>query len=592
MIGINKRCSRNGAIKKAKWDQFTAEIEKNLESTNQKSVSKAWKHFKTIILQAAQRHIPRGKRRKSKAWWCEEADQLMESKNKLREKVKDDPLARAEFNEASRKTLKRIQELKAESWREFATSLDPRTEPTKVFNAIRAMDGRRKEEHSGLPLEKSTRLLKTDAAKAQGFIREYVQTSKINISKKEKREMEKQLHSALSQRKEKNTESVELSFTEPELEDTLKQLKLGKTAGPDEISNEMLKHLGQTGRRYLLDLINNSWEKKEIPQDWKKATVIPILKPGKDAKKLGSYRPISLTSCTSKLMERLIQQKLMQVLESKKLLNVKQAGFRSLHSTEDQCLRISQAVSDGFNSVPMKRTVMVLVDFKRAFDTVWKVGLLHKLLALEIPSCYIKWIKQFLSDRQGRVSYGVAKSGYKKFHEGLPQGSVLSPTLFLCFINDITDKLPPNCEVSLFADDLALWTQSSDIDEAESSMQKALDVLENWSKKWKLEINVEKTEVTYFSNDNQEAKHQPYLELFGEVLNYNPYPRFLGVTFDRQLTFNGHIDILVKKVKTRLKIMQTLKGKTWGQNRSDLQIVYHVLITVVQHGHHPHRKHP
>ena len=222
----------------------------------------------------------------------------------------------------------------------------------------------------------------------------------------------------------------------------------------------------------------------------------------------------------------------------------------------------------------MKRTVMVLVDFKRAFDTVWKVGLLHKLLALEIPSCYIKWIKQFLSDRQGRVSYGVAKSGYKKFHEGLPQGSVLSPTLFLCFINDITDKLPPNCEVSLFADDLALWTQSSDIDEAESSMQKALDVLENWSKKWKLEINVEKTEVTYFSNDNQEAKHQPYLELFGEVLNYNPYPRFLGVTFDRQLTFNGHIDILVKKVKTRLKIMQTLKGKTWGQNRSDLRIVY------------------
>ena len=143
-----------------------------------------------------------------------------------------------------------------------------------------------------------------------------------------------------------------------------------------------------------------------------------------------------------------------KIASDERKLSPNQAGFRFLHSTEGQVLRISQQVSNGLNSTPMKRTMMTLIDFSRAFDTVWKRGLYKKLYDLDVPEYLILWIKAFLSDRIAQVMYGSAHSRYRSMVNGLPQGSVLSPILFICFINDICDDM--GVEVSLFADDLAI----------------------------------------------------------------------------------------------------------------------------------------
>jgi len=124
-----------------------------------------------------------------------------------------------------------------------------------------------------------------------------------------------------------------------------------------------LKQLGDRGTTELPRICNMSWINKTVPADWRKATIIPILKSGKPPNQPGLYRPISLMSCTAKFMERLVQERLSYLLESQNPLNCNQAGFRALCCTEDQCIWISQDIAHGFNEKPPKKTVMVLVDF-------------------------------------------------------------------------------------------------------------------------------------------------------------------------------------------------------------------------------------
>ena len=133
-----------------------------------------------------------------------------------------------------------------------------------------------------------------------------------------------------------------------ELQTALEKLKTRKSPGPDGITNEMLKHLGNTSLLKLLEIFNYSWETGTLPQIWREATVIPILKKGKDKKKPASYRPISMTSCTVKTLERIINQRLLWYLETEDILVKEQAGFRRFHSTEDQATYLAQEVEDAF----------------------------------------------------------------------------------------------------------------------------------------------------------------------------------------------------------------------------------------------------
>ena len=163
--------------------------------------------------------------------------------------------------------------------------------------------------------------------------------------------------------------------------------------------------------------------------------MIPIHKKGKDRVKPESYRPISLTSTVGKLMECMINTRLLWHLETKELLTPVQAGFRNHHSTEDQVTYIAQKIEDGFQD--QKHTLAVWIDMEKAFDKVWKDGLRQKLRKNGVTGCMYNWISQYLNNRKARVYVNGSYSRKKTMKEGVPQGGVLSPTLFLVFINDI-----------------------------------------------------------------------------------------------------------------------------------------------------------
>jgi hypothetical protein len=183
--------------------------------------------------------------------------------------------------------------------------------------------------------------------------------------------------------------------------------------------------------------------------------MIILPKPGKDSKFPQNLRPISLLSTTGKLFEKVILKIVKKHIGEKGLLNAGQFGFRSRHSTTLQCMRLTDNVTLNFNNLCM---AVVFLNLVKAFDTTCHDGLLYKLSKMNFSASLIKLISTFLSNRKFSVSVEGEVSTPRIMKAGVPQGSVLSPTLFNIYVNDTTPP-PPTIGVllALFADDTSLY---------------------------------------------------------------------------------------------------------------------------------------
>ena len=226
-------------------------------------------------------------------------------------------------------------------------------------------------------------------------------------------------------------------FSPAKLKAVLSKIQNRKSPGPDGIPNDLLKQLSSTAESHVLTLINKSWTEAKTPAAWRKAEIVAIPKKGKPPAETSSYRPISLLSSISKLAECMVQARLQHWLETNKKLNPNQAGFRHGRPTIDQLSKITQHIFDAFKEKKPHRAVLVLLDFARAYDRVWRAALLANLGRLGVPGCVCSWISALLTDRRARVRWGATLSDSRVFQEGLPQGNVLALLLWLVYANDI-----------------------------------------------------------------------------------------------------------------------------------------------------------
>ena len=332
----------------------------------------------------------------------------------------------------------------------------------------------------------------------------------------------------------------------------------------------MLKHMGPYAKKTLLQLFNASWKSGTVPALWKKAFICPIHKKGKSKKDPKNYRPISLTSCLGKLMERILNRRLIWHLETNNLLTPTQTGYRKHRSTEDQLALLAQEIETAFQE--KEKVVSVFFDLSRAFDKVWREGLLLKIHQSGITGRMFGWIRSFLHDRTAQVKLDGHTSVSVKMREGVPQGGVISPTLFLIYINDITTTIPKHVSNTLHADDLAVWSASEQTSTAAYRLQMTVERIEQWTKDWGLEINRVKTVATLFSLSTSKEKIK--IKLGNTVLPQEDTPTFLGVKLDKHLTWKPHIEDLEARGIRRLALMRKLSGTTWGATSSILKTVY------------------
>ena len=157
-----------------------------------------------------------------------------------------------------------------------------------------------------------------------------------------------------------------------------------------------------------------------------------------------------------------------------------------------------------------------------------------------------------------------------------PQGSVLGPVLFSLYVNDLPTFLPTSVKTSLYADDLAIWASSPSVEYATSTVQAALNRLVEWSAKWRL--NPLKCKTYFFSLDPYQSRIQPSLYILNTLLKFNPYPTFLGVTFDRTLSFKHHVLSLRKKFHSRFRAFRSITSASWGPSKQSLCTLYKAFI--------------
>ena len=191
-------------------------------------------------------------------------------------------------------------------------------------------------------------------------------------------------------------------------------------------------------------------------------------------------------------------------MEERKILSPTQTEYRKHRSTEDQLVLIAQVIENAFPK--KKKVVSIFFDPTKAFDNIWRKGLLLKILESGVSGRMCRWIRCFLHDRYAREKLNGHLRNSVKMREGVPQGEAISPTLFLLYINNITTVLPRYVSNILHADDLAVWSASEYTTSSAYRIQEAVNKVEQWTNDWGLQISEVKTQATVFSFSTSKEK--------------------------------------------------------------------------------------
>ena len=333
-----------------------------------------------------------------------------------------------------------------------------------------------------------------------------------------------------------------------------------KAPGVDNIPNILIKKGGKNLVKHIAKLFNLSLNTGRVPNHWKTAIVIPILKEGKDPSSPSSYRPVSLLPSLAKLLESTMASYLHSKAEALNLLPQHQAGFRRYRSTCDPIFRLTNDIVTAMNQ--NKRLATVLVDFKAAFDSVWHAGLLAKL-SKNFPLWFVRWTADWLRGRHFKARIGNSFSEKFEIKSGAPQGSPFSPILFILFISDLLpggampDDATRSVAVGSYADDIALWASSNNLLVIQKKLQNKLDAVSSWCHKWRLAVNPSKCEVAVFGYTGSRQPHI-LLTIANTTVQQNKGCKYLGVILSPRLSWDQHLNLVSSKIKWRIGALRVM----------------------------------
>ena len=323
-------------------------------------------------------------------------------------------------------------------------------------------------------------------------------------------------------------------------------LKMGKAPGPDGLKKEdLMIDVGLVSSMLTL-IFQYSLDTGSLPSAWKLAHVAPVFKKG-DKTLAENYRPVSLTSIVCKMLEHIILSHINQSL----ILSSQQHGFRQGLSCTTQLVTV---VNDLMKANNEKQQVhAAILDFSKAFDRVSHSLLIKKLLKADVDNSIVFWIQNFLSNRCQRVVVDGLASRSLRVHSGVPQGSVLGPTLFLIYIDDIGSVLK-HSTIRLFADDALLYANIESQQDREN-FQADLTQLEHWATRSKMTFNVAKCQIIDF-NFSSNTGISPDYQLYERLLEIVDHFKYLGVTINNTLNWDSHIDIICSKALRSLGMLK------------------------------------
>ena len=357
----------------------------------------------------------------------------------------------------------------------------------------------------------------------------------------------------------------DISITDDMVRTKLVKLKPTSSPGPDGVHPRILRETAQTISGPLAHMFRKSIQSGRLPRDWKLGSVTPIFKKG-DKRLPGNYRPVSLTSVPCKVLESLIRDKLMDHLTATNQLSTDQHGFRARRSCTTQLL---EAMEDWTKMLENGDPVDALyLDFRKAFDSVPHERLLTKLDACGVSGNILDWIRSFLTDRQQRVVVRGSSSPWSPVTSGVPQGSVLGPTLFILYINDMPSAV--SSSVKIFADDTKIYRKVAEEGDR-SRLQDDLDAVAAWSDSWQLPFNADKCTTLHIGSQNPETDYS----LGGVLLGKTSSEKDLGIFIDSDLKFRRQAASATAKAS---QILALIRRSFQAIDCETLPLLYKTLV--------------
>ena len=341
---------------------------------------------------------------------------------------------------------------------------------------------------------------------------------------------------------------------EEEFEKAFNSLKRNKAPSFHDVHVNIIKSVYNYIKIPLKRIFENSIKTGIFPEKMKIAKITPIFKSGQE-ELLTNYRPISVLPCFSKILERIMYNRLYTYLMENNLLFEKQFGFRSGHSTEHALVELIDKIHDAFNN--NCHTLGIFIDLSKAFDTVDHEILLKKLHLYGVRGNSLKWFDSYLSNRKQYIEYGKISTDLLGIKCGVPQGSILGPLLFIIYVNDLY-KVSTLLEPIMFADDTNLFLSHKNIKKLFETANSELEKIYQWFKANKLSLNEDKTEYMLFHKTRQKdilPLKLPTLRINEKEIKRQSAIKFLGVIFDENLFCTEHLKLIENKVSKNLGIL-------------------------------------
>lgn len=368
----------------------------------------------------------------------------------------------------------------------------------------------------------------------------------------------------------------------------MQKLKLGKAAGPDGVANEAIKMSAAVACPYIEHLFAACLRHSYHPTPFRQATIITLRKPDKDTYRTPkSWRPIALLSCLGKLLEKIVAIRLTDIVSEHNLLPRIQFGGPGRDTTRALQFLLN-IIHTGRAAGTRRRTSILSLDLMGAFDRIGRAKLLETLLSMRIPDWIILFVYSFISQRRCVLVTPGFKTEHFWVNVGIPQGSPISPILFLLFMSPLVSNLSPQTEdaqMHFFAymDDCYLVATSASYETNCASFVEVHGKLIAMAEKRDMTFSPSKYAVMHIKSQDRGPKEGydlipdiPGLEGRTDVLKTDM--RILGIQIDHHLRWGPQINSIVQKANRQLNYECRLSGSTWGASLSKMRTLYIIKI--------------
>lgn len=355
----------------------------------------------------------------------------------------------------------------------------------------------------------------------------------------------------------------------------LKKMKVRKAPGLSVIPTWALKDGADVLCTPICSIFNRCVTDKTFPAKYKNALVTPIFK--KDDETLPSnYRPISLTTNVSKIIERLMSEQMMAFLVQNKLLSKTQFGFRPGFSTTDALLYTIESWRKTLDD--NQKAVVAALDLSKAFDSIDHEILMNKLTKIGLTRDARSFLSNYLSNRHQAVRHNSTTSDWLPTVRGVPQGTILGPLLFLLYVNDIHEYI--NCLNSQYADDTLIFSMKPNLKDSVDDVTLDCNKLNNYFGMHRLSLNVLKTEFMILGKTSTNEG----ISLTIEQSSVKPVPeiKYLGITIDSQMNFNTQVNKILQKMAIGIKTIRHIRSRIPLTAR--IQLLHALVLSHVNYG--------